>query len=1230
MNILMVTNTYLPHVGGVAQSVSRFTEEYRKRGHRVVVLAPAFSGEAPANDEDVVRVPALQNFNGSDFSVRLPVPATLLSGLKDFTPDVVHSHHPFLLGDTAYRLARQHRVPLIFTHHTMYERYTHYVPGDSPDLKRFAIELSTGYANLCNRVIAPSESIAEILHERGVRTSISSVPTGIDTEKFADGDGDNFRKLHKLKPDAFIVGHVGRLAPEKNLAFLAEAVAGFMRHEPDSAFVVIGDGPSKKDIQRIFKKAGMSNRLIMPGSLSGQALVDAYQSFSVFAFASHSETQGMVVAEAMSCSIPVIALDAAGVREVVRDGENGFLLPVQDKHSFLAALRRYKRMSEKDRAAFQQAARRTAEEVSIGNTAEKMLSIYGELKVQAPSPGEQDETAWSTLLRNIELETQIRGVALHAAGRSLRRSALPFKGFWKVVLNLRARFDRVWNRAEWTAKLLKLERSTGTEHSPGLVMVQIDGLAKPQLEHALQQGRMPFLDKLLRVNGYHLHSMYSGLPSTTPSVQGELFYGKRMAVPAFGFYDPKTRRPFRMLDGESAAIIEDELRADAHGLLEGGSAYFDIYGAGAKVANLTSGGVGSGKLARSIRFWRLLLVLLLHVQSILRCFALALLEFWLAVFDCVSGLFNRKDLVKELKFIPTRVIVTILMREIAVNGAIVDVTRGVPVVHLNLLGYDEQSHRRGASSAFSHWTLKGIDDAIMRLFKATRRTKRRDYDVWIYSDHGQEDVDSYLELYGKPVQDAVNEVFGQSVPKKMEIEKLRGATESERAEWLVERLLPRWLRMTHDPVDEVGNAIKVAALGPIGYIYPTVELTSTEQAQLAKRLVEDAHIPLVLYPSGAEAAGYCELGPVNLPADAAKILPPDHPFYDDVVKDLIDLTHHQYAGAFLISGYSKNGKPMSFPIEFGAHAGPGPNETHAFVALPPEERVPKNKEYLYVRELHDRAEERLHGKAATDKAPSVFRKSRPPKSIRVMTYNVHGCRGMDNRLSPRRIARVISEFEPDIIALQELDVGRSRSDFLDQAHAISRALEMDFHFDPAVQVEEERYGNAILSSLPLKLVKSIRFPMVDGGGTERRSALWVEVDVDGQPVQVINTHLGLHRVERLRHSEILSGPDWIPAARARGPVVLCGDLNTSPRSEVYKLFRSQLEDVQPKVEQRKKASTWPGKFPFRRLDYVFTSEDLKVQGAYVPVTSLTKIASDHLPVVADLTVVAKQRLEEAA
>jgi glycosyltransferase involved in cell wall biosynthesis len=406
MNILIFTNTFSPHVGGVARSVAAFTEEYRKRGHRVLVVAPEFA-DMPRDEIEVVRMPAIQNFNASDFSVALPLYAGLSERLDDFQPDIVHSQHPFLLGMTALRTARYRDLPLVFTHHTLYEQYTHYAPGDSPALKQFAIELATRYANLCDQVFAPSESVQALLRERGVTTPIAVVPTGVHLERFAQGDGGAVRRQMEIPESAFVVGHLGRLAPEKNLEFLTRAVADFVASRPDAHFLVVGTGPSEQAMRSWFASAGIGARLHNAGILEQQQLTDALHAMDVFAFASRSETQGMVLTEAMAAGLPVIALDAPGAREVVRDKINGRLLYEETTADFSAALHWLADLPADEIRALRQAALATAADFSMERSADKALACYTAIESKSSTGADEDETGWENILAWISTEWDI-------------------------------------------------------------------------------------------------------------------------------------------------------------------------------------------------------------------------------------------------------------------------------------------------------------------------------------------------------------------------------------------------------------------------------------------------------------------------------------------------------------------------------------------------------------------------------------------------------------------------------------------------------------------------------------------------------------------------------------------------------------------------------------------------------------------------------------------------------
>jgi glycosyltransferase involved in cell wall biosynthesis len=393
MNIVMLTNTFTPLVGGVSRSVAAFAADYRRRGHGVLVVAPEFENQPPG-EVDVVRIPAIQHFNGSDFSAMLPVSGLLTDILDDFMPDIVHVHHPYLLGMTALRIARYRELPLVFTHHTLYEQYTHYVPGDSPAFRRFVIELATRYANLCDQVFAPSESIATLLRKRGVIAPIEVVPTGVDVERFAQGDGAGFRSIMGI--------------PE----VLGDAVASFLKRKPSTHFLVVGKGPSDPAIRTVFEREGLRGRLHVAGILSPSALVDAYHAMDVFAFASKSETQGMVLTEAMAAGVPVVGLDAPGVREVVCDKQNGRLLKEETREAFCAALQWMADLPAERLRPLRQGALKTAEAFSMTHLADKALSCYKALHKESFVARPQEYKQWERVLHLVKAEWEIlKGMA---------------------------------------------------------------------------------------------------------------------------------------------------------------------------------------------------------------------------------------------------------------------------------------------------------------------------------------------------------------------------------------------------------------------------------------------------------------------------------------------------------------------------------------------------------------------------------------------------------------------------------------------------------------------------------------------------------------------------------------------------------------------------------------------------------------------------------------------------
>jgi endonuclease/exonuclease/phosphatase family metal-dependent hydrolase len=237
---------------------------------------------------------------------------------------------------------------------------------------------------------------------------------------------------------------------------------------------------------------------------------------------------------------------------------------------------------------------------------------------------------------------------------------------------------------------------------------------------------------------------------------------------------------------------------------------------------------------------------------------------------------------------------------------------------------------------------------------------------------------------------------------------------------------------------------------------------------------------------------------------------------------------------------------------------------------------------------------------------------------RIVTYNVHRCVGNDRRLDVARIADVLAALNPDIVALQELDVGRRRTNNVDQAHEIAERLEMVCHFHPAFVVEEERYGDSILTSLPERLVKSGPLPGYPRmPALEPRGAVWIEVEVGGRPLQVINTHLGLVPREQQIQAAHLAGPAWLEHKDCQWPAILTGDFNATASSVVYRTLTQRLQPARRIARRKQPNATFPSPLPVLRIDHHFVSPGIEVEDIFAPYDPLARVASDHLPLVMD-------------
>jgi glycosyltransferase involved in cell wall biosynthesis len=287
--------------------------------------------------------------------------------------DLIHAQHPFLLGTYGLRVARRLSLPLVFTHHTLYEEYSHYIPLASGLARRWAIHLSVSFANQADLVIAPTRGLKDILRTRGVRTRIEIVPTGVEP----DGEGVALVPSElDIPTTGKILLSVGRLAKEKNLGALLEAFCRLSLEFPDCYLVLVGDGDMRAHLEDMVGRKGLKDRVRFVGAQPRKALARYYRGAHLLLFPSLSEAQGLVVAESMAQGLPVVALRSFAVEDLIEDGVNGYL--AEGMEVFVARIRELL-LHEEKRRSFSQQAKEKAREFAAPALAERMLSLYQEL-----------------------------------------------------------------------------------------------------------------------------------------------------------------------------------------------------------------------------------------------------------------------------------------------------------------------------------------------------------------------------------------------------------------------------------------------------------------------------------------------------------------------------------------------------------------------------------------------------------------------------------------------------------------------------------------------------------------------------------------------------------------------------------------------------------------------------------------------------------------------------------
>ena len=336
MNILFISDVFFPRVNGVSTSINTFATELRALGHHVTLIAPSYTDE-DKQEEWIVRVPSHKiYFDPEDRLMNFGKLKALLPWIRDKHFDVIHIHTPFTAHYVGIHFGKKLDIPVVETYHTFFEDYLHHYLPFIPQFisRKLARTISRRQCNAVDGIVSPSKPMLDVLKQYGIKTPAEVVATGLDESSFANVDGEHFRMSHDIPLTQPMLLFVGRVAHEKNIGFLLEMHLELIKNHPDALLVITGEGPAEESIKQSIEKLGISNKVRMIGYLDrGHELIACYKAADIFVFASKSETQGLVLLEAMAQGTAVVAIAELGTKSILIEGE-GVLIAKDDINDF--------------------------------------------------------------------------------------------------------------------------------------------------------------------------------------------------------------------------------------------------------------------------------------------------------------------------------------------------------------------------------------------------------------------------------------------------------------------------------------------------------------------------------------------------------------------------------------------------------------------------------------------------------------------------------------------------------------------------------------------------------------------------------------------------------------------------------------------------------------------------------------------------------------------------------
>jgi 1,2-diacylglycerol 3-alpha-glucosyltransferase len=414
MRIGFFTDTYTPQINGVVTSITLFAKALERLGHTVYIFAPT-----PRQRDDgqhIIRIPSVPFAFQPEMRLASLYSAHADRLVRRANLDIIHSHDPFAIGLYGLAVAKRYRLPYVHTYHTLYPEYVHYI-WETRFTRAMAERLSREFCDQCDLVLAPSTKIERALHRWGVTSPVTTLPTGVDAGRFAARDEEAiaaFRHRFGIPEDDKLLVFVGRIGKEKNVDALLEAMVDVKT--PGARLVIVGDGPHRAALEKRMRALHVADRVTLTGYVRHEEVAAAYQAGSALFFASKSETQGLVIAEAMAAGLPVVAVNDLAVADAVADGVNGYL--VKDAPAALAEAADRLLGDDATRERMAAASVERAEDICIDNQAARLVGLY-EQALAAKGPRRRRLGQAAAVVR---VRRQMR--SLQRQGRSIVRRYL--------------------------------------------------------------------------------------------------------------------------------------------------------------------------------------------------------------------------------------------------------------------------------------------------------------------------------------------------------------------------------------------------------------------------------------------------------------------------------------------------------------------------------------------------------------------------------------------------------------------------------------------------------------------------------------------------------------------------------------------------------------------------------------------------------------------------------------